>query len=27
VAQALVEDIPIVSTDVIFDHYGTKRIW
>ncbi|BAC89965.1 type II toxin-antitoxin system VapC family toxin [Gloeobacter violaceus] len=27
VAQALVEDIPLVSADVVFDQYGIKRIW
>ncbi|MBC7881718.1 MAG: type II toxin-antitoxin system VapC family toxin [Anaerolineae bacterium] len=27
VAQALVEEIPIVSIDVILDKYGIKRIW
>jgi PIN domain nuclease of toxin-antitoxin system len=26
-AQALVENISIVSTDAIFDQYGVKRIW
>jgi PIN domain nuclease of toxin-antitoxin system len=27
IAQALVEGIPIVSVDVIFDTYGVSRIW
>ncbi len=27
IAQALVEGIPIVSTDVVFDLYGVIRIW
>jgi PIN domain nuclease of toxin-antitoxin system len=27
VAQALVEGIPIVSSDAIFDAYGVRRIW
>ena len=26
-AQALVEDIPLVSADHIFDPYGVNRIW
>ena len=26
-AQALVEGIPLVSTDVMFDRYGVIRIW
>ncbi len=26
-AQALVEGIPLVSVDVIFDQYGVNRIW
>ena len=26
-AQALVEDIPLVGADVIFDQYGVNRIW
>ena len=26
-AQALVEDIPLVSADPIFDAYGVTRIW
>jgi PIN domain nuclease of toxin-antitoxin system len=26
-AQALIEDIPLVSTDAIFDQYGIKRVW
>ena len=27
IAQALVEGIPVVSIDSIFDHYGVERIW
>jgi PIN domain nuclease of toxin-antitoxin system len=27
VAQALVEEIPILSIDNAFDNYGVKRIW
>ena len=27
VAQALVEGIPLVSADTIFDQYGVERIW
>jgi PIN domain nuclease of toxin-antitoxin system len=27
IAQALVEKIPIVSSDKLFDQYGTNRIW
>jgi PIN domain nuclease of toxin-antitoxin system len=27
IAQALVEDLTIVSRDAIFDHYGVRRIW
>jgi PIN domain nuclease of toxin-antitoxin system len=27
IAQALEDDIPIVSNDNAFDHYGVKRIW
>ena len=27
VAQCLVEVIPIVSTDTVFDRYGVSRIW
>ena len=27
IAQALVEDIPIISADAVFDSYGIKRIW
>lgn len=27
VAQALVENIPIVSCDVAFDGYGVQRLW
>lgn len=27
IAQALVEEIPILSNDVAFDHYGIKRLW
>jgi len=27
IAQALEEDISVVSSDNAFDHYGVKRIW
>lgn len=27
IAQALVEDMPILSNDAIFDNYSIKRIW
>lgn len=27
ISQAIVEGIPIVSTDETFDHYDIKRIW
>jgi PIN domain nuclease of toxin-antitoxin system len=27
IAQSLVEGIPIVSSDDIFDYYGVERIW
>jgi len=27
IAQALVENIPILSTDMMFNKYGVKRIW
>lgn len=27
IAQGLVEEIPILSSDEIFDEYGVKRIW
>ena len=27
IAQSMVEDIPIISSDAIFDDYGVKRIW
>jgi PIN domain nuclease of toxin-antitoxin system len=27
VAQCLVEDIPLVSADTVFDQYGFSRIW
>lgn len=27
IAQAMVEGIPIVSTDKVFDDYGVERIW
>lgn len=27
VTQSIVEDIPIISSDVIFDAYGIERIW
>ena len=26
-AQAQIEDLPIVSNDNVFDHYGLARIW
>jgi PIN domain nuclease of toxin-antitoxin system len=26
-AQALVEAMPLVSADAVFDHYGVHRIW
>lgn len=26
-AQALVEDIPLMSADAIFDQYGVNRLW
>lgn len=26
-AQCLVEDIPLVSADAVFDQYGVRRIW
>jgi PIN domain nuclease of toxin-antitoxin system len=26
-AQAQIEDLPIVSNDVILDQFGIKRIW
>ncbi len=26
-AQALVEDIPLVCADVVFDQYGVRRVW
>ncbi len=26
-AQAKVEDVPIVSSDAVFDNYGVSRIW
>lgn len=26
-AQALIEDIPLVSADAIFDQYGVNRLW
>ena len=26
-AQAMVEDVPLVSADAIFDKYGVNRIW
>jgi PIN domain nuclease of toxin-antitoxin system len=27
VAQSLVERMPVVSTDAVFDHYGISRLW
>jgi len=27
ISQSIVEDIPIISSDEIFDAYGVKRIW
>jgi PIN domain nuclease of toxin-antitoxin system len=27
IAQALVEGIPVVSRDDVFDHYGVTRVW
>jgi PIN domain nuclease of toxin-antitoxin system len=27
IAQSIVENIPIISSDVIFDSYPIKRIW
>ena len=27
VAQALVEDVPVISTDNTFEQYGVNRIW
>ena len=27
IAQAIVENLPIVSVDVAFDHYPVRRIW
>ena len=27
IAQSLVENIPLLSVDVIFDDYGVQRIW
>ena len=27
IAQSLVEGIPLVSSDDMFDHYGVERIW
>lgn len=27
IAQALVEDIPLIRSDTLFDAYGVKRIW
>jgi PIN domain nuclease of toxin-antitoxin system len=27
VAQAIVEDVPLVSLDGVFDRYGIRRIW
>jgi len=27
IAQSLVEGIPLVSSDIMFDHYGVERVW
>lgn len=27
IAQALVEDVPVISADIIFEQYGVARIW
>ncbi len=27
VAQALLEGLPLLTNDVVFDAYGTRRIW
>jgi PIN domain nuclease of toxin-antitoxin system len=27
IAQSLAEDMPIVSRETVFDHYGVQRIW
>jgi PIN domain nuclease of toxin-antitoxin system len=27
IAQAIIERIPIVSTDAVFDQYGVTRVW
>jgi len=27
IAQALVDNIPIVSIDTVFDQYGVVRVW
>lgn len=27
IAQSLVEDLPILSNDTVFDRYGVARIW
>jgi PIN domain nuclease of toxin-antitoxin system len=27
IAQAIVEDIPIISVDVAFDAYPVRRVW
>jgi PIN domain nuclease of toxin-antitoxin system len=27
IAQSLLEGIPLVSTDVVFDRYGVSRLW
>ena len=27
IAQSIVEDLPIVGRDTIFDNYGVERIW
>ena len=26
-AQAVVENVPLISSDLVFDQYGLKRIW
>ena len=27
IAQAQAEDIPLISIEAVFDHYGVRRIW
>jgi PIN domain nuclease of toxin-antitoxin system len=27
IAQAQIEDLPVVSNDEVFDEYGVARIW